>query len=81
MKDYKILPVAILILKVFAWISAIVGVLGGIVGIWMIPRQGVQGLGIFAGFVLYGGLSFVYFYTISEIIQLLINLERNTRKE
>ncbi len=80
-KEYKILPIAVLILKVFAWISAVIGVIGGIIGIVMMFITGIEGLGVFAGSLLYGGLSFLYLYAISEVIQLLMNLERNTRKE
>ena len=81
MKEYKALPIAVLILKVFAWISLIAGVIGGISGIIMMFTALIDGLRLFAVSFLYGGLSFLYLYAISEIIQLLMNLERNTRKE
>ncbi|MCD6093386.1 MAG: hypothetical protein J7J51_01135, partial [Candidatus Omnitrophica bacterium] len=81
MKDYKALPIAVLVLKIFAWISVIAGVIGGISGIVMMFTAVTDGLRLFAVSLLYGGLSFLYLYALSEVIQLLMNLERNTRKE
>ena len=81
MKEYKALPIAVLILKVFAWISGFVGVIGGIIGIVMMFTALIDGLQIFAVSLLYGGLSFLYFYAISEGVQLLMKLEKNTRRE
>ena len=81
---FKLLRVFGLIFKVIAWVSLFLGIVGA-VGIFVATAPQGQGIppkavGIAVVLVAWT-LFFLIFYTVSELIKLLLTIEENSRKE
>jgi len=72
--DYKVLPMAVIVFKVLAWVALSLGVLSYVV---ILSTGGIWGVSRWTGVValITGGLYFFFFMVTAECIKLLLEIK------
>ena len=81
--NYPRLYVISTIFRALALLTAVIGVSGIMIGIFTMLKGSLGSMEIILLFPLlfvYLGFAFVTFFTISEVLQLLVDIEKNTRQ-
>jgi hypothetical protein len=83
-KRYPALRIISTIYRILAYVSAVAGFIGVLVGIYQMSERygygGAAGGTILLLSLLYGGIAFVTFMAIAEGIHVFIDIEENTRQ-
>ena len=67
------------VLRIFAWVLLVLCGVGFLVGLGLIMRKPEVGGVVCLVAVIYGILGFLYLYTISQLILVILDIETNTR--